>query len=554
MNKKSGSEPNIAQKAGPDKRLVFAAYAFFMAIVAVLLFIKLGNGPAIQTDEATHAVNAYEMLAHGNWLVNTYRYEVDYFNSKPPLSLWAIMLSYKAFGFNTFALRFASAVAALLQYFVISFWLYKRAGSIPMLFFAMAYPANTSLFEYHAFRAGDMDSLYMLFFTLAMIALAEMGKSAKMIYLYAAALGLAFLTKGIHAGVIFVAGLAAIPLYRKNIKVKEVVRAALVSLAIILAWAVPRFLYDGIKFFYDGFVNEVSGKVNAGDGGEGNVLPALLPEILKGKEWLLLYGFIALFVVCAVILKVRTGKTFKEAAVSLSGGLEDKFAIACIWTVLPAFLYLIVNSPMHWYLYPSWIGAGVLMSLLAGSVVRFLTGGCGAAGGESSASSDAAAGSKSSACSDAAAGSNASAINAGRIAAALLCAAVLALCLAVSVRMLQRLQLIDIGGNPIVAFRDDIQACYERSPEEMRGKRVYTDYVNRVYGQKGEWENDRVIYAEMIADMVCIDGGVEAFCEDKDAVLILDKRLWDQYADVLIGHVILEDNNYLIMTSHFYGE
>ena len=194
------------------------------------------------------------------------------------------------------------------------------------------------------------------------------------------------------------------------------------------------------------------------------------------------------------------------------------------------------------------------MSLLTGSVVRFLAGGFGAAGSEACEGDRASDGSESSAGSDAAAGSKASAIKAGRMAAALLCAAVFALCLAVSVRMLQRLQLIDIGGNPIVAFRDDIQACYERSPDEMKGKRVYTDYVNRVYGQKGEWENDRVIYAEMIADMICIDGGVEAFCEDEDAVLVLDKRLWDQYADVLIGHVILEDNNYLIMTSHFYGE
>ena len=75
------------------KVLSSAIYIFFLGIVVLSIFIRLGAGEVLQTDEATHGVNAYEMLRHGNALVNTYKYAVDYFNSKPPLSLWCIMLS-----------------------------------------------------------------------------------------------------------------------------------------------------------------------------------------------------------------------------------------------------------------------------------------------------------------------------------------------------------------------------------------------------------------------------------------------------------------------------
>lgn len=77
--------------------------------VMFLLFWHLGAASASATDEAYHGVNAYEMLKSGNWIVNTYRYETDYFNSKPPLNLWLIMLSYRVWGVSSFSLRFPAA-------------------------------------------------------------------------------------------------------------------------------------------------------------------------------------------------------------------------------------------------------------------------------------------------------------------------------------------------------------------------------------------------------------------------------------------------------------
>ena len=94
------------KKIKSGKVFLFALILVLWAIVFATMFYKLGCAEVCQTDEATHGVNAYEMIQSGNWIVNTYRYCIDYFNSKPPLSLWLIKASYMIFGYSSFALRF----------------------------------------------------------------------------------------------------------------------------------------------------------------------------------------------------------------------------------------------------------------------------------------------------------------------------------------------------------------------------------------------------------------------------------------------------------------
>ena len=209
------------------KRLVgLGIYLFLLLIVFTGMFIGLGAGAVQQTDEATHGVNAYEMLVHGNVLVNTYKYAVDYFNSKPPLSLWCIMLSYSAFGYTAFALRFASAVAGCILTVMMSVFLWKKENMATAVFFTAAVPLMTSLFEFHMFRAGDMDSIYVLLFAMAMIALYQAGRGSRWsLILYGLALGLAFLTKSIHAGMILLIGIFYIPYLWKHLNAGKVISA-----------------------------------------------------------------------------------------------------------------------------------------------------------------------------------------------------------------------------------------------------------------------------------------------------------------------------------------
>ena len=84
------------------------AFGAISLCVMFLMFWHLGAPSVNATDEAYHGVNAYEMLKVNNWLVNIYRYETDYFNSKSPLSLWLIQIAYQLFGASSFYLSHVS--------------------------------------------------------------------------------------------------------------------------------------------------------------------------------------------------------------------------------------------------------------------------------------------------------------------------------------------------------------------------------------------------------------------------------------------------------------
>ena len=110
-----------------NKNMLFwyALMIVFVVVNAYMIFHNLGKGYLIQTVEAFHATNAYEMLKQGNWIVNTYRYAADYFNSKPPLCLDLMVVSYKIFGISGFATRFPSALGGLITCIVMTCFLFR---------------------------------------------------------------------------------------------------------------------------------------------------------------------------------------------------------------------------------------------------------------------------------------------------------------------------------------------------------------------------------------------------------------------------------------------
>ncbi|MFZ2725407.1 MAG: hypothetical protein WAX77_04065 [Methylococcaceae bacterium] len=56
-------------------------------------FTNIEQQQIAQWDEARHIGSAIEMLKNQQWLVTTYLGETDYWNVKPPLSIWLTALS-----------------------------------------------------------------------------------------------------------------------------------------------------------------------------------------------------------------------------------------------------------------------------------------------------------------------------------------------------------------------------------------------------------------------------------------------------------------------------
>lgn len=75
-------------------------------LVLTNVFVLLPAPRIYDWDEARHGITAYEMIKRGDFLTNTYMGEMDYWNTKPPLSFYPLIAGYKFFGFNNLGLRF----------------------------------------------------------------------------------------------------------------------------------------------------------------------------------------------------------------------------------------------------------------------------------------------------------------------------------------------------------------------------------------------------------------------------------------------------------------
>jgi 4-amino-4-deoxy-L-arabinose transferase-like glycosyltransferase len=112
-------------------------YYLFLSIVLIVaifnLFYNLNVMPINNWDEARHGVNAYEMLKNKEFIVNTFEYKNDYYNLKPPLSYWTIMLGYKIVDFSPLGLRVFSAISALLTIIITAVFVKYKHGKISSL-------------------------------------------------------------------------------------------------------------------------------------------------------------------------------------------------------------------------------------------------------------------------------------------------------------------------------------------------------------------------------------------------------------------------------------
>src|SRR6188768_1424448 len=79
----------------------YRTLAVLTLMLAILnLGFRLDREVVTTWDESLYATSAAEMVKSGNWLVTTFHGEVDYYNTKPPLNVWLIAASFKAFGIN----------------------------------------------------------------------------------------------------------------------------------------------------------------------------------------------------------------------------------------------------------------------------------------------------------------------------------------------------------------------------------------------------------------------------------------------------------------------
>ncbi len=228
-------------------------FIFFIiiSIAAFNVFINLNGVKLDSWDESRHGVSAIEMIESGNYVVNTYNLEPDYFNAKPVLSFMPMVAGFKLFGFTPFGLRFFSAISFLLTLLALAFFSAKTEGFKFAILSTAIFASSIRLVTRHGARTGDADAFFVLLYALAIMLILLQNKKYYQFYLASCIAGLAFLTKSFHAGPLCLT-IVIIYLWDNKINKQSILHglgcvfAALLPVAI---WAVARYQYDGIYFF-----------------------------------------------------------------------------------------------------------------------------------------------------------------------------------------------------------------------------------------------------------------------------------------------------------------
>jgi 4-amino-4-deoxy-L-arabinose transferase-like glycosyltransferase len=197
------------------KKQVFLTGLALLATCFPLAF-DLGRAPLQTWDEARQAANAFEMLhSGGQWLITTFAYRPDLWNTKPPLLIWLQALSMAALGPAPLAVRLPTLLATLGAVGLL-YGAGRRLGRPGLGLLAGALLVTMpGYLGPHVGRSGDYDallSLWVLAQLLATFALAETGR-ARYLALAAAAVSAAVLTKGV-AGLLGLPGLGLYLLLR----------------------------------------------------------------------------------------------------------------------------------------------------------------------------------------------------------------------------------------------------------------------------------------------------------------------------------------------------
>jgi 4-amino-4-deoxy-L-arabinose transferase-like glycosyltransferase len=333
---------------------------FLLAMAAFNVFYRLGNFPIYSWDEARHGVSAFEMIKSGNFIVNKYRGNFDYWNLKPPLSFWTIILGYKIEGFNELGLRICSAIFSMGTIIIVAAFLYKKQGKLASIISTLVLATCMQYIINHSSRTGDADSLFVLLFTIAILSLLLAEKNLKWLYASGLAFSLAFLTKSWHAGnIVVIMGLFLFFTKRyKTLTFKNWIALCMSMIAPIVIWGAVRYQYDGTLFFknmiYYDLLHRSTSSIENHTGGIFYYFNIL-------SRFSLLWG-----IAFIILLLLNKGISFKR----IKAEKKDFWLGITLWILVPFILFTIAKTKVRWYILPIYPALSIIIGTVASQLLQ----------------------------------------------------------------------------------------------------------------------------------------------------------------------------------------
>jgi 4-amino-4-deoxy-L-arabinose transferase-like glycosyltransferase len=246
-------------------RYYWLAACGVLALAAFNLTFRLGHEIVVEWDESLYGVSAWEMFQNRQWIGTTFKKALDYYNTKPPLNIWLISLSFRAFGANLISLRLPSILSAWLTVLVLQLWVRRVAGPLMALTASLVLATSFGFLYDHSARNANTDALFTLLILLTVVSLWAADRRPRQLIWLGPILAATFLLRGM--GVLMPIAIASFVEARRSkpwwprigpLAVALVFFAAPVAIWSWQRWELDRWLFLGPLFFYDFVARSVS--------------------------------------------------------------------------------------------------------------------------------------------------------------------------------------------------------------------------------------------------------------------------------------------------------
>jgi 4-amino-4-deoxy-L-arabinose transferase-like glycosyltransferase len=347
--------------AEPWARRFRAGAALVLALAAINLFFRLDREIVTEWDEALYAISAAETARDGNWIGTTFDGVLDYYNTKPPLNVWLIAASFKAFGIGLFSLRLASAAAAWLTVVVLLMWGRRAFGAATALLAGLVLSATHGFIYVHSGRSANTDAIFTLLVLLTVVALWTARDRPWRLAWLGPILAAAFLLRGMAVLMPLILIASALALGGRRPQQRRwlpLTAAALLAAIPIGAWGYARWRLDGFEFigrmFHYDFVARAATPL---EGHTGSLL--YYPNNLQKDHYLWLIA-----VAVAIFLFPISRDRLRRLSGELRGNPYGQ-AVAGAWLGVTVLIPTMMQTKVAWYLNPFY----PLFALVVGRVL-----------------------------------------------------------------------------------------------------------------------------------------------------------------------------------------
>ncbi len=301
---------------------------------------------------------SHEMQANGDWITPHFRGE-PYFN-KPPLKFWLTAPLIRFFGTSEWVVRFWSAASAVACIFFTVLLAKKLFGETESLWAGFSLATCFQFLYEHCAKTGEMDAILLFFLVSSLYFLVRSEETPRLLFISAALMGLASLTKnfagflpfGIGAFYFFITG------KWRNYPRMNVILAVFLFFAISASWMLAMIKVHQEAFINEFFFRQVYNRAVLPEYGRGiqdaqNISGGMAfvgTTIFKG-----FYPWSLILVPCVL-----------WTAFQLKRWKKDNYMLPVLWFLGFGIALLFLKNKWHWYVLPIYPAAAILLG-------RFIT-------------------------------------------------------------------------------------------------------------------------------------------------------------------------------------